>query len=63
MSHKRSNQWLKYYRENFPDVELLDLTIDCRFDWRHFVASVPDAETIVGPGVVGFGFLRMAEVW
>ena len=61
MSSNRANGWLKQFRLETTQ-ELLDLTEHPTFDWKGFLANLPLAQEIVGPGVTGFGFLTMDEV-
>ena len=61
MSSERANRWLKQFREETTQ-ELWDLTEHPTFDWQGFVANLPNALEVVGPGVRGFGFLTMEEV-
>ena len=45
------------YDPSDPDQREIDLSDGQVFDWRSFLAGRPDAQEVIGPGVVSFGFM------
>ena len=50
------------HRDTQDDIVFHDLTDSPEFHWRAWVSQRPDAETIVGPGIVRFAFAWVAAV-